>query len=161
MQLLDTNNEEPGMAELALRVAELEDKYKTDMEDLAALLKEKAVELATEVLSLALHKPPHTLYQESNTRRGTTFTSGQGRGRLVVEAVSTRVEDFAERANEILRTSSHVSDHHGNYNALQTEVADLINRLWVYRDLENDPDEVFRSSVLILCQFNTFRALFE
>jgi large subunit ribosomal protein L40e len=117
-------------------------------------LKEKVAATATEVLSLALHKEP-------TSRRCTVFTSGKGRGKLVTEAVGDSVQDFAERANEIMSARKVATDHCGDHDALQADVAYLIGRLCVYRDLGTDTDQVFNNSFLILSSFDTFRALFE
>jgi hypothetical protein len=60
------------------------------------LLKEKVVATATEVLYLALHWKPQTLYDRPTSRRYSVFTSSKGRGRLITEALSPSIYAFAE-----------------------------------------------------------------
>jgi hypothetical protein len=146
---------------LCRRVTDLEESMHVVRGCVSYLLKEKVVAVATEVLYLALHWQPQTLYDQPTSRRYSVFTSSKGRGRLITEALSPSIYAFAERADQVMCVGTQVSDHCGNHDALAAEVQSITDRLLDHCDLDKETDEVFNSAMEILFHFTAFRALFK
>ena len=123
--------------------------------DVAFLLKDKVVSVAAEVLNFALQKQP------LKPRQSTIFTSVRGSGKAITNAVGDSILNFASRADEVLNRRNQKAVYFKDKVTLEAEVAGLIDRLCSYRELARDTDEVFNSSVLILCHFSTFKQFFK